>query len=166
LIQNGQWPTSRPFVVLSPQEASAGCPSGDEVHNFISFAVTQYNVDPARIYLTGISCGAAGIIFYLQQYGNDRLAAVVPIAADPTPAWDQGCSLVNDMALWQIQGELDPYADVNQTNQIMSNFMNCPQPRKDVRYTVYPGVGHESWPMTYDLSAGNDIYAWMLDQHR
>jgi len=27
--------------------------------------------------------------------------------------------------------------------------------------TIYPGVGHDSWDRTYDLSAGN-IYTWML----
>jgi hypothetical protein len=32
--------------------------------------------------------------------------------------------------------------------------------------TVYPGVDHDSWTRTYDLSAGHDIYAWMLDQTR
>jgi len=28
--------------------------------------------------------------------------------------------------------------------------------------TVYPGVGHDSWTRTYDLSAGHDIYTWLL----
>jgi hypothetical protein len=48
-----------------------------------------------------------------------------------------------------------------------SAFIACPQPpRKDVRYTVYPGVDHDAWTRTYDLSAGNDIYAWLLMQRR
>jgi hypothetical protein len=25
-----------------------------------------------------------------------------------------------------------------------------------------PGVGHDSWTRTYDLSAGNDVYSWLL----
>ena len=32
----------------------------------------------------------------------------------------------------------------------------------DLRLTVYPGVGHDSWDRTYDLSAGHDIYSWLL----
>ncbi|MFV0543627.1 MAG: hypothetical protein ACK5L8_08080 [Marinicella pacifica] len=28
---------------------------------------------------------------------------------------------------------------------------------------IYPGVGHNSWRRTYDLSAGHDIYHWLLN---
>jgi hypothetical protein len=31
---------------------------------------------------------------------------------------------------------------------------------------VYPGVDHDSWTRTYDLTAGNDIYEWMLGHTR
>ena len=38
-------------------------------------------------------------------------------------------------------------------------------PPTDVRLTVYPGVGHDpdAWDPTYDLSAGHDIYTWLLE---
>jgi len=32
----------------------------------------------------------------------------------------------------------------------------------EAKLTIYPGVGHNAWDRTYDLSAGNDIYTWML----
>jgi hypothetical protein len=45
----------------------------------------------------------------------------------------------------------------------MPQFIACPNPpRKDLRYTVYPGIGHDSWTRSYTLSAGHDIYNWML----
>jgi hypothetical protein len=41
--------------------------------------------------------------------------------------------------------------------------MDCPSPpRQDVVLTIYPGVDHKSWDRTYDLSAGNDVYSWLL----
>jgi hypothetical protein len=41
--------------------------------------------------------------------------------------------------------------------------MECTPPLgRDVELTVYPGVDHDSWTRTYDLSAGNDIYDWFL----
>ena len=40
--------------------------------------------------------------------------------------------------------------------------MACPQPRRDAELTVYPGVDHDSWTRTYDLSADHDIYDWLL----
>jgi hypothetical protein len=39
-------------------------------------------------------------------------------------------------------------------------------PEPGVELTIYPGVGHESWIGTYDLTAGHDIYAWFLGIER
>ena len=45
----------------------------------------------------------------------------------------------------------------------LTRIQQCDDPPAvDVRLTIYPGVGHDSWTMTYDLSAGHDIYAWLL----
>jgi hypothetical protein len=39
----------------------------------------------------------------------------------------------------------------------------CPAPpAKELRLTVYPGVGHDSWDHAYSGSQGQDIYGWML----
>ena len=64
----------------------AFCTTPDEVHDFIDFAVAHYNVDPSRVYLTGLSCGAFGIWEYLAKYqGEVQAAAAVPIAGDGRP---------------------------------------------------------------------------------
>jgi hypothetical protein len=47
-------------------------------------------------------------------------------------------------------------------SRTLTNVMACPQPRRDAELTVYPGVDHDSWTRTYDLSAGHDIYDWLL----
>ena len=37
----------------------------------------------------------------------------------------------------------------------------CPQPpRRDISYVEFPG--HDSWSRVYDLSAGSDVYPWLL----
>ncbi len=33
----------------------------------------------------------------------------------------------------------------------------------NVRFTVYPGVAHDSWTQTY---ANPELYAWLLEQRR
>jgi len=36
-------------------------------------------------------------------------------------------------------------------------------PAADAKLTVYPGVGHDAWTRTYNLSnPENDIYAWLM----
>ena len=64
----------------------AFCTTPDEVHDFIDYAVAHYNVDPTRVYITGLSCGAFGIWEYLAKYHGDlKVAAAVPIAGDGRP---------------------------------------------------------------------------------
>ncbi|MBV8758871.1 MAG: hypothetical protein JO257_16410 [Deltaproteobacteria bacterium] len=166
LIANDQWPPSRPFVVLSPQHGPSNCPSADEVKAFIDYAVTAYEVDPDRVYLTGLSCGAIGSWQYMGSYVDlVQLAAFVPIAGDGGGAWSaQGCDL-GKVAIWAFHGDQDGTVNIAGDNTAMTNLAQCPNAQEN-RYTVYPGVGHDSWTMTYDLSAGHDIYTWMLSKTR
>jgi predicted peptidase len=169
LIAQDNWPSERPFVVLSPQHGTAtDRPSPEEVRDFLSFALENYDVDPERVYLTGLSSGARGSWAYLGKYKGEQVAASVLIAGDSSVAYDTGgCSVVSEVALWTFHGENDyevPYPD---DTAGMNNFKACAQPREEVIYTTYPGTGHvESWPRTYDLSAGHDIYAWLLTKQR
>jgi alpha-beta hydrolase superfamily lysophospholipase len=87
----------------------------------------------------------------------------VLIAGDASPIWQaQGCALLAQMGLWAFHGDKDTTVDPAGDNDAMPKFLACPMPRKDAKYTVYPGVGHDSWTRTFDLSAGNDVYAWLL----
>jgi poly(3-hydroxybutyrate) depolymerase len=163
LVKANQWPGVRPWVILSPQQVS-GCPSATSIHDFITYAISNYDIDPTRVHLTGLSCGAMGSGQYLAQYGSQQVAAAVMIAGRALPAWTaQGCGLVNDIGLWVFHGDADTTVPISDDNTAMPQFIACPQPpRKDVQYTVYPGVGHDSWTRTYTMSAGHDIYTWFL----
>lgn len=169
LIAQNQWPSARPFIVLSPQHGTqTDRPSPDEVRDFLTYAIQTYDVDPERVYLTGLSSGARGSWAYLGQYKGEQVAAAVLIAGDSSVAFNAGgCSVVNQVPLWTFQGENDNEVSFADDSAGMNKFKACPEPREEVIYTTYPGVGHvDSWPRTYDLSAGHDIYAWMLGKKR
>jgi len=169
VIAAGQWPADRPFIVLSPQHNLPDCfQAGDAHRDFLTYAVGAYDVDPARVYQTGLSCGAIGTEDFITRHGPSPLAAAVLISGDVTPMWDaRGCGLVSSLAMWTFHGGADTIVSPTGDNTDMPKFIACPQPpRRDVRYTVYPGVDHDAWTRTYDLSAGNDIYAWLLMQKR
>ena len=167
LIATNQWPADRPFVVLSPQHAGDTCPPSDEIKNFITFALTHYQVDPKRVYFTGLSCGASGGWDYLSNNLGSQVVAAVLIAGVGNAAWTKaGCSL-GEVAIWGFHGDADSVNPVSGTRDPLTALMACPMPpRRDARLTIYPGVGHDSWTQTYDLSAGHDIYTWMLGQSR
>lgn len=33
----------------------------------------------------------------------------------------------------------------------------------EMELTVYPNADHDAWTRTYDLSAGHDVYGWLLE---
>ena len=167
LIAANQWPAERPFIVLSVQHNQDCFMVGNLQRDFLSFAMAAYDVDPTRVYQTGLSCGAVGITDFMARFGTSPVAATVLISGIITPAWTaQGCGLVTDMALWVFHGSADTTASPLGDATNLPNLIACPQPRKDVRFTMYPGVEHDAWTRTYDLSAGNDIYTWLLARHR
>jgi len=162
LIRANQWPGSRPFVVLSPQKSGGGCPTADEVDAFIDFALEHYNVDPERVYLTGLSCGAYGVWNYLGKYKAERVRAAVPIAGNGIGAYDSaGCEL-GKVPIWAFHGDADKTVSVSGTTTPVDKLTKC-KPRPAVGATIYPKVGHDSWTRTYDGSAGHDIYTWLLE---
>jgi predicted peptidase len=163
LLSQDAWPGDRPFVVLLPQHPGGGCPGAEEIRSFIAWSLENYDVDRRYVYLTGLSCGAIGAWSYLAQNLDAQVAAVVPIAGDGSGAWrSKGCDLAR-VAIWAFHGDADGTVGVSGTNTPMDGLAGCPAPpARETRKTIYPGVGHDSWSRTYDLSAGNDIYTWML----
>jgi len=163
LISEGHWPEARSFIVLSPQHAGGGCPSAAEVHAFIGFARSAYDVDARRIYLTGLSCGAIGAWSYLGTYTASEVAAAVLVAGDPGGAWGKrGCAL-GQVAIWAFHGDADPTVAIANERATMASLEACPSPpARDIVWTEIPGGGHGIWPGIYDGTTAPDVYAWML----
>ncbi len=166
LIATDQWPEARPFIVLSVQHGP-GCPTSQEVDDFLTFALSRYDVDPRRVYLTGLSCGANGDWRYLGDHLTEKVAAAVPISGNAYPAFETaGCAL-GSVPIWAFHGSADTTVDPTEDGEPIAALRTCDPPPVDLRYTVYPGLGHNVWTMTYDLSnPENDIYAWLLSHSR
>lgn len=166
LIGQNQWDDARPFVVLSPQHDAVEpfvCVTSDEIDEFLRFALENYNVDPARVYVTGLSCGATGLWNYLGEYGAGLVAAAVPIAGFGVgPFGLRGCEL-GRTPVWAFHGARDDSVPVHGDAYPLTELGQCTEPAAvDARLTVYPLGGHHIWDRTYNLASGDDIYAWML----
>ena len=156
------------FVVVAPQNARGGCHNPTDVDAFLRWAASRYGVDQSRIYLTGLSCGAIGTWEYLRTVGANALpAAVVPICGNGIDAWNQRGCLLGNMPMWAFHGDADGTIPVQGSIVPLTGVAGCTSPvAADARLTIYPGVGHDSWTATYNLSAGHDIYAWFLTHRR
>lgn len=164
IIANNQWTATRPFVVLSMQHPGGGCPTAVEVRDFLTFAIGHYDVDPKKVFITGLSCGGRGGFSYLGQFKGEQVLAAALIAADASVAYNAaGCSLLSQVALWTFHGSADGPGG---SNTGMMNFMACPQPRKDAKYTLQQGANHQqSWERVYDSPMVMDeVLTWMLAQ--
>ncbi|MCX7554851.1 hypothetical protein OS175_13305 [Marinicella sp. S1101] len=163
LIDDNQWDETRPFVVLSPQNSQGSCTRSAAIFDFINYAKEQYRINPNRVYLTGLSCGAIGSWNYLGNHTNTQIAAVVPIAGNGNSAFTNGGCEMNRVPIWAFHGDNDSVVNVGGTTNPINNLLACSDPAPiDTSMVIYPGVGHDSWTRTYNLSAGHDIYSWFL----
>ena len=159
LIHWGNWPSDRPLVVISPQNPSAFGNSWTPalVDEVIDQVVAKYNIDESRIYVTGTSMGGNGTWNYVSNY-PERVAATVPICGWGTPSL--ACEMKN-VPTWAFHNSGDPTVNVSGTTNMIDALEKC-SPSPWPKETIYPKSGHDAWSMTYDLSAGHDIYSWML----
>src|SRR4051794_24427205 len=171
LIEDDAWPAARPFIVLMPQHQDVTadvCPTPAEIDDFLRYAMRRYDVDRHRVYLTGLSCGAIGAWAYLAEHTDKLLAGAVLIAGSAGDALDVGGCAVGKVPIWAFHGSADTIVDAQLgTIRPMHRLEACTDPEPiDARLTVYDGVGHDAWDRTYDLSAGHDVFAWLLShQH-
>lgn len=164
-INRDVWPADRPFVILMPQYGGSGCVPEADIDDFLAFALEQYEVDPARVYLTGLSCGAAGSWEYLGFHTDEIVAAAVLIAGDGRTAMAvAGCKL-GKVPIWAFHGENDDLVELAGSVTPITRLNECTDPPPvDAELTVFPGQGHEIWDPIYDTTLGLDvdIYSWML----
>ena len=162
LIDRGEW-GDRPFIVISPQLPSGGWWPNGLIDDVIEHVKRNYKVDENRIYLTGLSLGGIGTFHYAANY-PDKLAAVVPIAGCSNN--DNNCKM-KDVPTWAFHGDKDTVIWPSCSKNAINGINACePAPGKPAVLTLYPNVGHDSWTRTYDLSAGHDIYSWLLSHDK
>jgi len=138
------------------------CTTPDEVHDFVTYAVAHYNVDPHRVYVTGLSCGGFATWEYIAKYGDEQAAAAVPISGNGQPAWESaGCGLTS-VATWAFHGALDPIVDPQNAIDTMADLATCGVPANRTKLTMFPDLDHAGWDEAYSGSRGADIYSWML----
>ncbi|MEM6822983.1 MAG: dienelactone hydrolase family protein, partial [Verrucomicrobiota bacterium] len=146
-----------PFIVISPQCEPGTWWKSSFVEDLLIEVEGLYRVDSDRIYLTGLSMGGYGSWFTAQAYPN-RFAAVAPICGGGDP--DDAGRLVN-VPIWAFHGDEDRAVPIERSTQMIEAIR-----KKGGKYgvlTTYPGVGHDSWNITYQ---NPDLYKWFLANKR
>jgi len=151
-----------PFITVSPQ-----CPPDSwwadyrpELLALLDHVLGGYRADPARVYLTGLSMGGFGS-WHLAAENPTRFAAVVPICGGGVWAYGfpQRVVALKGTPVWAFHGAKDPAVPLAESRILVDTLKAA---GGNVRFTVYPEAGHDSWTETYD---NPELYAWLLDQH-
>ena len=151
LIEQGK---KFPFILVSPL-----CPNDETwsvsiLRALIDEIQSGYNVDPARLYLTGLSMGGNGV-WRLAMTIPGKVAALVPVCgwADTSKA-----CVLKEIPAWVFHGKKDKVVPFERSEEMVIALKEC---GANVRFTAYPEAGHDSWTETYNNPA---LFRWLLDQ--
>lgn len=144
-----------PFLVLSPQSPGGGW-NTEVLGALLDDVMKRYSVDEDRVYLTGLSMGGYGTWDMAMAYPN-RFAAIAPICGGGT-SWK--ARRIRHVPTWIFHGAKDTTVPVR-NGQEMYDAMKAAG--ADVKITIYPDAGHDSWTVTYD---NPELYTWFLSHKR
>lgn len=152
-----------PYFLVSPQlEDGADGSRWDtaRLDQLLAAVRKTYRIDPARIYLTGLSLGGYATWDWAFKH-PDLFAAIAPVAANSEDASRDPCVL-KDMPIWAFHGDQDDVVDPLRGFAIVRAIDAC---KGSVRpkMTIYPQTTHGSWEPAYDDPA---LWRWLLDQRR
>jgi predicted peptidase len=128
-----------------------------------SLQIMYHDIDPNRLYLTGLSMGGYGVWEAIERWPN-YFAAAAPIAGggDPSKAAD----LVN-LPIWAFQGSADTTVPVAASRDMIAAIRAA---GGNPRYTEYAGAEHGVWVNPYTLlgqpSPTPDFFSWLFSQHK
>jgi len=147
-----------PFIAVSPQ-----CPKFswwtseiEALNALLDEIVEKYAVDKERIYLTGLSMGGYGTWQFAISYPV-RFAAIALICGGGNPK--EVCAL-KDIPVLVFHGAKDQVVPIKQSEEMVEALKAC---GGEVKFTIYPDAGHDSWTETYD---NPELYKWFLQHKR
>jgi dienelactone hydrolase len=184
LIESGK---EFPAIVISPQTATNWASS--ITTPFVNYLLANYDVDPDRVYITGLSLGGQGTWDYARANPSSA-AAIVPICG---PRSGTGYGVLRGLPLWTFHRFGDQTVLLDHTQDILQEITGvrpvppepvpsagetgyfkapswswragqaAPAAGENPAFTVYPGTGHDAWTAAYNNQA---MWDWLFAQRR
>ena len=144
------------YIAVAPQ-----CPANSRwnvelLDAMLGDLLKNLRVDEKRVIITGLSLGGMGSWEWACAH-PERFAGVIPVCGGTNPA--KTVSL-KGMPIWAFHGDKDGAVKIEGHRAAVEAAQ---QNGADVKFTVYPGVGHNSWVKAY---AEPELEAWILARGR
>lgn len=155
--------TRRPCFVLAPQ-----CPRrvwwNDRYPALIELTrklIAEHPVDPDRVYITGLSMGGYAT-WHALAHDPDLFAAAIPICGGGSGDIPKLLAKqeLDRTAIWVFHGGADRTVPLAKSEAMVAVLKKL---GKEPKFTVYQGVGHNSWSRTY---ADPEVHEWLFAQRR
>ncbi len=117
---------------------------------FIDQLTEAYDIDPRRIYLTGLSMGGYGT-WFTATARPDLFAAIAPVCGGGM-AW---AASVLKMPVWAFHGACDTVVSPMQSDEMVAALKAA---GADVTYSRVENVGHGVWDNAYN----EELIEWFL----
>ena len=120
--------------------------------------IKEFDADPDRVYITGLSMGGYGTWDLIARYGTDLFAAAMPCCGGGDPAQS---AKMKDLPIWIFHGGADPTVPVMLSRRMYAALKEAGN--ENVFYKEYPGVQHDCWTQTY---RNPEAWKWLFSQKR
>ncbi len=120
--------------------------------------VGRFPIDPARMYVAGLSMGGQGA-WFAAATPPKRFAAMLEVCGGGDPSW---ADRYQGIPVWAFHGDADPVVPVGRGREMIVALTHSGH-HPELRYTEYPGVGHDSWTQTF---ARDDVFEWLMRQSK
>lgn len=152
-----QNPEAWKFIILFPQAPRRGWMTSEKLLlDMIEKTKKEYNVDATRLYCTGLSMGGMAT-WALAAKHPEMFAAIAPICGrgDPSTA-----EKLKSIPIWNFHGDKDTAVPIAGSQQMIDAIKAA---GGNPKFTIYPGVGHNSWDKAYREEKLNE---WFLQHKR
>lgn len=145
-------------VVVSPQVPQQQIWNPQGVKALTDHLIQTLRIDADRVYLTGLSMGGFGTWETAMEY-PDTYAAIIPICGGAGVRWVMA-DRIKHLPVWIFHGEKDTAVEPAFAKTMYDALKKIDG---DVKLTLYPEAGHDSWTATYD---NPEVWQWLFEQRR
>ena len=149
----------QPVFMVAPQCPSGSWWSGTTLRHALSAIddiAAQYNIDPDRIYITGLSMGGMGTWSAVSQR-PELFAAAVPMSGNGNTSFADS---VRSIPFWFFHADGDPTVNVAGSDHLVAALRDA---GARVIYTRYHVAQHGIWQKAYITPL---LFDWLVSQRR